>query len=116
MRSRLGKLAELRTLAAEAHAAIVLRQIDHEALNRFYMHFTPVQVVGLLDELLLELIEPAERPLVLAPAEPQPDAPTDIAQLPDYWDERRKRQGKPDLSRCAAELRIALRAKGGERG
>lgn len=48
--------------------------------------------------------------LVLAPAEPQPDAPTDIARLPDYWDERRRRQGKPDLSRCAAELRLALAA------
>lgn len=50
---------------------------------------------------------PAQR-LVLPPAEPQPDAPTDIAALPDYWDERRRRQGKPDLSRCAAELRRAL--------
>jgi hypothetical protein len=49
-------------------------------------------------------------PLVLAPAEPQPDAPTDISQLPDYWDERRRKQQKPDLSRCAAELRIALDA------
>ncbi|HEX5659820.1 MAG TPA: hypothetical protein VFX59_21645 [Polyangiales bacterium] len=50
----------------------------------------------------------ALRLLKLAPAEPQPDAPTDIAALPDYWDERRKKQGKPDLSRCAAELRVAL--------
>lgn len=41
-------------------------------------------------------------------AEPQPDAPTDVAQLPDYWDARRKAQGKPDTSRCAAELRVAL--------
>jgi hypothetical protein len=40
--------------------------------------------------------------------EADPDAPKDIAALPDYWDERRKRQGKPDLSRCAAELRVAL--------
>jgi len=56
------------------------------------------------------------KPLVMPPAEPQPDAPTDIAALPDFWDERRRRQGKPDLSRCAAELRIALRAKGGEHG
>jgi hypothetical protein len=47
-------------------------------------------------------------PLVLAPAEPQPDAPTNIADLPAYWDERRAKQGKPDKSRCAAELRIAL--------
>lgn len=47
-------------------------------------------------------------PLVLPPAEPQPDAPTDIAALPDYWDARRRRQEKPDLSRCAAELRVAL--------
>ena len=44
------------------------------------------------------------------PIDAQPDlsAPTDIAALPDYWDERRRRQGKPDLSRCAAELRVAL--------
>jgi hypothetical protein len=47
-------------------------------------------------------------PLVLPPAEPQPDAPTDIAALPNYWDERRAKQQKPDKSRCAAELRIAL--------
>lgn len=43
---------------------------------------------------------------------PDPDAPTTIAALPDYWDERRKRQGKPDLSRCAAELRVALASSG----
>jgi hypothetical protein len=48
------------------------------------------------------------KPLVLPPAEPQPDAPTEISALPDYWDERRAKQGKPDKSRCAAELRIAL--------
>ncbi len=50
-------------------------------------------------------------PLVLPPAEPQPDAPTDVEALPDYWDERRRKQGKPDLSRCAAELRIALKGR-----
>lgn len=44
----------------------------------------------------------------LKPGEPQPDAPKLVSALPDYWDERRRRQGKPDLSRCAAELRIAL--------
>jgi hypothetical protein len=49
--------------------------------------------------------------LVLAPGEPQPDAPTDIAKLPAYWDERRRLQGKPDRSRCAAELRIALASR-----
>lgn len=58
------------------------------------------------------LVAACSEPLVLNPAEPQPDAPTDIALLPDYWDERRRKQGKPDLSRCAAELRIALRNKG----
>lgn len=53
----------------------------------------------------------AVAPRVASPAiEPHGDAPTDIAALPDYWDERRKRQGKPDLSRCAAELRVALAA------
>lgn len=62
-------------------------------------------------EMLRDRIEHLERRLKLAPAEPQPDAPTDIAALPDYWDERRRRQGKPDLSRCAAELRIALKPK-----
>jgi hypothetical protein len=61
---------------------------------------------------LCEIIDRAlARRLVLAPGEPQADAPTDLALLPDYWDERRRKQGKPDLSRCAAELRIALRAK-----
>jgi len=55
-----------------------------------------------------EVVVDRPPPLVLAPAEPQPDAPTDIAQLPAYWDERRAKQGKPDKSRCAAELRIAL--------
>lgn len=52
-----------------------------------------------------------QQQLVLAPAEPQPDAPVDIAKLPDYWDARRRQQGKPDLSRCAAELRLALAAR-----
>lgn len=66
-------------------------------------------------EALAEAADRDDEPLVLAPGEPQPDAPTDIALLPDYWDARRRRQGKPDLSRCAAELRIALRATGGER-
>jgi len=51
---------------------------------------------------------PNPAPLVLAPAEPQPDAPTEVSALPDYWDERRRKQQKPDLSRCASELRIAL--------
>jgi hypothetical protein len=62
-------------------------------------------------EYVAELEAQLARRLVLPPAEPQPDAPTDIARLPDYWDERRRKQGKPDLSRCAAELRIALAAK-----
>jgi hypothetical protein len=39
-----------------------------------------------------------------------PSAPKRVAELPAYWDERRKRQGKPDTSRCAAELRVALEA------
>ena len=39
-------------------------------------------------------------------------AAQDDGRVSDYWNERRRRQGKPDLSRCAAELRIALRAKG----
>ena len=76
------------------------------AMERAYRHG------GGTDEALARAAIEAARerrlPLELAPAEPQPDAPTDIAALPDYWDERRRRQGKPDLSRCAAELRIAL--------
>jgi predicted DNA-binding transcriptional regulator YafY len=64
------------------------------------------------DELLRAALHRARRTLALrlAPGEPQADAPTDIALLPDYWDERRRRQGKVDTSRCAAELRIALAA------
>lgn len=60
---------------------------------------------------LAKALDRAQRTLVrleLPPAEPQPDAPTDIAKLPDWWDERRRKQHKPDRSRCAAELRIAL--------
>lgn len=60
---------------------------------------------------LREALDRAQRTLTrleLQPAEPQPDAPTDIAALPAYWDERRRKQGKEDKSRCAAELRIAL--------
>lgn len=44
-------------------------------------------------------------------AAPSPNAPTDIAALPDWWDARRLAQGKPDASRCAAELRVALASK-----
>jgi hypothetical protein len=47
----------------------------------------------------------------MQPIQPDPDAPTDIALLPNYWDARRERDGKPDLSRCGAELRIALDAQ-----
>jgi hypothetical protein len=54
------------------------------------------------------VVDRPNAPLVLAPAEPQPDAPTHIPSLPDYWDQRRAKQQKPDKSRCAAELRIAL--------
>lgn len=39
---------------------------------------------------------------------PDPDAPLDVASLPDFWDARRERQGKADKSTCAAELRLAL--------
>jgi hypothetical protein len=35
-------------------------------------------------------------------------APLDIEALPDFWDARRARLGKPDKSTCAAELRLAL--------
>ena len=35
-------------------------------------------------------------------------APLDIEKLPDFWDARRVRLGKPDKSTCAAELRLAL--------
>jgi hypothetical protein len=95
----------------------VVEQLDEAALAEMRAHalmangsgfprveIDPLHLVEILDRLLTRL--------KLAPAEPQPDAPTDLARLPDYWDERRRKQGKPDLSRCAAELRIALRAKG----
>lgn len=41
-----------------------------------------------------------------------PNAPKDPALCPDYWDRRRELEGKPDLSRCAADLRVALAARG----
>lgn len=37
-----------------------------------------------------------------------PNAPPVVGHLPDYWDQRRERQGKPDASTCAADLREAL--------
>lgn len=48
-----------------------------------------------------------------AAVEPDPEAPLDVAALPDYWDARRERLGKPDKSTCAAELRRALEHGGG---
>jgi hypothetical protein len=42
------------------------------------------------------------------PVQPDPDAPHVVGALPDYWDERRNRQGKPDASTCAADLSVAL--------
>lgn len=41
---------------------------------------------------------------------PRPGAPLDIAALPDWWDEQRRADGKPDASTCGAELRLALKA------
>lgn len=49
----------------------------------------------------------------LAPVKADPCAPTNIAALPDYWDARRAREGKPDLSRCGADLRQALASSAG---
>jgi hypothetical protein len=40
-----------------------------------------------------------------------PNAPLHIGLLPDYWDERRERESKPDTSRCAADLRQALASR-----
>jgi uncharacterized protein YdbL (DUF1318 family) len=51
-------------------------------------------------------VKPAEP----SPVEPDPDAPKGVEALPSYWDARRKAQGKPDASRCGAELRVALAA------
>jgi hypothetical protein len=45
--------------------------------------------------------------------DPDADAPREVAALPDWWDARRAAQGKPDASRCAAELRVALAAGDG---
>jgi hypothetical protein len=42
------------------------------------------------------------------PVKPDPDAPHVVGELAAYWDERRHRQGKPDLSTCAADLAVAL--------
>ena len=100
--------------------ANVGEKLDEAALTEMRAHalmandagFTRVEIDPLH---LAQIIDRLLTRLALAPAEPQPDAPTDVAALPDYWDERRRRQGKPDLSRCAAELRIALGVRGGER-
>jgi hypothetical protein len=40
--------------------------------------------------------------------QPEPQAPIRLRLLPDFWDARRKQQGKGNTSRCAAELRIAV--------
>lgn len=48
------------------------------------------------------------RPPIEATADP--DAPRKVADLPDFWDRRRLLEGKPDTSRCAADLRQALEA------
>jgi hypothetical protein len=42
------------------------------------------------------------------PVARDPHAPAEIGKLPAHWDERRKRQGKPDASTCGADLRHAL--------
>jgi predicted RNA-binding Zn-ribbon protein involved in translation (DUF1610 family) len=44
----------------------------------------------------------------LTGVEADPEAPQNIELLPNYWDARRAREGKPDLSRCGADLRAAL--------
>ena len=44
----------------------------------------------------------------MRPVHEDPNAPHTLAALPDYWDERRHRQGKPDASTCAADLSVAL--------
>jgi hypothetical protein len=53
----------------------------------------------------------AKRVATSTPVEPDPDAPKDVEALPAYWDARRRAQGKPDASRCGAELRVALGAE-----
>jgi hypothetical protein len=47
----------------------------------------------------------------LVPVSADPKAPQHVAMLADYWDERREREGKPDKSRCAADLRQALASR-----
>lgn len=47
----------------------------------------------------------------LREVEADPLAPQHIGMLPDYWDERREREGKPDKSHCAADLRQALASR-----
>lgn len=44
----------------------------------------------------------------MRPVPPDPLAPRDVEFLPAYWDERRARSMRPDLSTCAADLRQAL--------
>lgn len=44
----------------------------------------------------------------MRPVQADPAAPHTLADLPNFWDARRHRQGKPDLSTCAADLSVAL--------
>lgn len=53
-------------------------------------------------------LPPGYKPHELADVRSDPRAPYDIARLPDYWDQRRAAEGKPDKSRCGADLRQAL--------
>lgn len=48
----------------------------------------------------------------LQPVKADPLAPTDPTKLQAFWNNRRQRDGKPDESRCGAELRRALIANG----
>jgi hypothetical protein len=56
----------------------------------------------------LESARPYAEPRTLYTGKVDPDAPKDEYDLPDFWDARRRREGRPDASRCADELRVAL--------
>jgi hypothetical protein len=70
-------------------------------------------VRGLLESFIAARVGPDENGVPFRPRYPvqvafDPKAPALIGKLPEHWDERRAREGKPDASRCAADLRVAV--------
>ncbi len=74
-----------------------------------YLREQGKMLVQVFDRIQAALNAPPQQPTEVTA---DPEAPLDVAALPDFWDGRRPRQGKTDKSRCAAELRRALGQSG----